>query len=333
MASALPEARPHIVVLATGGTIAGAADPRSKAAYNAGAVSAEALLAAVPGADGIARLTTEQVAAIGSQDMSGTIWLALAGRIAALDADPTVDAILVTHGTDTMEETALFLDLTHGGETPVVMVGAMRPSTATSADGPANLMAALMVAASPESRGRGVVVVLNDVIHGARDVTKTSTTALETFQSPNVGPLGRVTPNGVRYFAPPPSRLPALPRPAALPPVTILHAYAGMDDLLVQAAVAAGVRGLVLAGVGDGNAPGPVIATLAQAAKAGIAGVRASRCPTGPVLRNIEVSDDALGLVASGHLNPAKARVLLQLLLANGVRDPASLQAAFDAVG
>lgn len=333
MTSAHPEALPHILVLATGGTIAGAADPRSRAAYNAGEVSAEALLAAVPGAAEIARLTTEQVAAIGSQDMSETVWLALARRIAAGVSDPAVDAILLTHGTDTMEETALFLHLTHGGETPVIMVGAMRPSTATSADGPANLMAALMVAASPQSRGRGVLVVLNDMIHGARDVTKTSTTAVETFQSPNFGALGRVTANGVRYFDPVRPRPAPLPLPDALPPVMILHAHAGMDARLVKAAIAAGARGLVLAGVGDGNAPGPVIAALADAARDGIACVRASRCPTGPVLRNIEVSDDALGLVAAGHLNPAKARVLLQLLLAGGITDPAGLQTAFDAVG
>lgn len=331
MASAQP--RPHIVVLATGGTIAGAADARSSGGYNSGEVSADDLLAAVPGAAEVARLSTEQVAAIGSQDMSEQVWFALARCIAALDADPAVDAILVTHGTDTMEETALFLHLVHGGETPVVMVGAMRPSTATSADGPANLLAALMVGASPQTRGRGVVVVLNDIVHGARDITKTSTTALETFQSPNFGPLGRVTPNGVRYFDPPRPRPQPLAVPEALPPVAILHAHAGMDDLLVKAAIASGVKGLVLAGVGDGNAAAPVIAALAGAAKAGLACVRASRCPTGPVLRNIEVSDDALGLVAAGHLNPAKARVLLQLLLANGITDAARIQAAFDAIG
>lgn len=325
--------RPKVVLLATGGTIAGSADARSPAAYNAGAVSAEALLAAVPESGSIARLAAEQLAAIGSQDMSETVWLALARRIAALDADPEVDAILVTHGTDTLEETALFLDLTHGGETPVILVGAMRPSSATSADGPANLLAALMVAVSPETRGRGVVVVLNDVVHGARDVTKTSTTAVETFQSPNFGPLGRVTPNGVRYFNPPPPRRAPLGLPDALPPVAILHAHAGMDDVLLRAAWTSGARGLVLAGVGDGNGARPVITALAEAAAAGLACVRASRCPAGPVLRNIEVSDDALGLVAAGHLNPAKARVLLQLLLANGITDAPSLQAAFDAVG
>lgn len=330
---AFAQTPPHIVVLATGGTIAGTADARSSGGYNSAEVPADDLLAAVPGAAEIARLSIEQVAAIGSQDMSDEVWFALARRIAALDADPAVDAILVIHGTDTMEETALFLHLVHGGETPVVMVGAMRPSSATSADGPANLFAALTVGASPQTRGRGVVVVLNDVIQGARDITKTSTTALETFQSPNFGPLGRVTPHGARYFDPPRLRPAPLGVPEALPPVAIIHAHAGMDDLLVKAAITGGAKGLVLAGVGDGNAASPVIAAMAEAARHGLACVRASRCPTGPVLRNIEVSDDALGLVAAGHLNPAKARVLLQLLLANGITDAARIQAAFDAIG
>lgn len=321
---------PRIVILSTGGTIAGAADARSKGGYNAGAVSAESLIAAVPGAAEIARIDFEQVAAIGSQDITDEVWITLARRIRDLAARDDVDAILVTHGTDTMEETALFLHLTLATDKPVVMVGAMRPSTALSGDGPANLRAALMVAAHPDSRDRGVLVVLNDTIHGARDVTKTSTTQVETFQSPNLGPLGYVTPNGAVFLRRASPRL-TFPLPEApLPRVSILHAHAGMDDMLAKAAIEAGARGLVLAGVGDGNAARTVIAALAEAAKAGVVGVRASRCPLGPVLRNIEVSDDALGLVAAGLHNPAKARVLLQVLLANGVTTPDTIQAAFD---
>lgn len=322
---------PRIMILSTGGTIAGAADARSKGAYNAGAVRAETLIAAVPGAAEIARVAFEQVAAIGSQDITDAVWLTLARRITALVAQADVDGVLVTHGTDTMEETALFLHLTLPTDKPVVMVGAMRPSTALSGDGPANLRAGLMVAAHPESRGRGVMVVLNDTIHGARDVTKTSTTQVETFQSPNLGPLGYVTPNGAVFLRKPGQRLTLpLPEAAPLPRVAIIHAHAGMDDQLAKAAIAGGARGLVLAGVGDGNAARTVIATLVEAAMTGVVGVRASRCPLGPVLRNIEVSDDALGLVAAGLLNPAKARVLLQLLLANGVTTPDAVQAAFD---
>ncbi|MEW6255292.1 MAG: asparaginase [Pseudomonadota bacterium] len=328
-ASPLP--LPRVVILSTGGTIAGAADARSKGGYNAGAVSAESLIAAVPGVEEMARLSFEQVAAIGSQDMTDEVWIALARRIRDVAAREDVDALLVTHGTDTMEETALFLHLTLATDKPVVMVGAMRPSTALSADGPANLRAAIMVAIHPDSRARGVMVVLNDTIHGARDVTKTSTTQVETFRSPNLGALGYVTPNGVVFLreAGPRLTLP-LPEEAPLPRVFILHAHAGMEETLAKAAIAGGARGLVLAGVGDGNGARAVIGALAEAAKEGIVGVRASRCPVGPVLRNIEVSDDALGLVAAGLHNPAKARVLLQLLLANAVTAPALIQAAFD---
>lgn len=321
---------PRVVILSTGGTIAGAADARSQGAYNAGAMRAETLVAAVPGAAELARIDFEPVAAIGSQDITDEVWITLARRITALAAQEDVDAILVTHGTDTMEETALFLHLTLATDKPVVMVGAMRPSTALSGDGPANLRAGLMVATNPESRGRGVVVVLNDTIHGARDVTKTSTTQVETFQSPNLGPLGYVTPNGAVFFRRPMLHLTfPVPERAPLPRVFILYAHAGMDDTLVKAAIGAGARGLVLAGVGDGNAASKAMAALAEASAKGVIGVRASRCPQGPVLRNIEVSDDKLGVVVSGLLNPAKARVLLQLLLANGESDLEAIQAAF----
>lgn len=325
-----PSSLPHIVILSTGGTIAGAADARSKGGYNAGAVSAQSLIAAVPGAQDIARIDFERVAAIGSQDITDEVWLILAERISELAARDDVDALLVTHGTDTMEETALFLHLTLATDKPVVMVGAMRPSTALSGDGPANLRAGLMVAANPESRNRGVMVVLNDTIHGARDVTKTGTTQVETFLSPNLGPLGYVTPNGAVFLRRPAPRLTfPVPKAAPLPRVFILYAHAGMDDTLLKAAISAGAHGLVLAGVGDGNAAHSAIVGLAEATKIGVIGVRASRCLKGPTLRNIEVSDDELGFVVSGLLNPAKARVLLQLLLAHGITDLGAVQTAF----
>lgn len=325
---------PHIAILATGGTIAGIADARSEGGYNAGQVSPEALLAAVPQAARLARISAQQVAAIGSQDMNDEVWFALARRIMLLLADEDVDGIVVTHGTDTLEETALFLHLVLPHTKPLVVVGAMRPSTAISADGPMNLFAAIQLASDARAAGRGTLVVLNDTIHGAADVTKTSTTAVQTFVSPNFGPLGHVTPNGVHFFRPPVSSSPPLPLPHAppLPRVAIVYAHAGMDGLDIEAAVEGGARGLVLAGVGDGNASGSAIAALARAVQVGIPVVRSSRVGSGPVLRNIEVSDDAHGFVAAHFLNPAKARVLLQLLLANGVREPLALQAAFDAV-
>lgn len=329
---AMADALPHLVVLTTGGTIAGAADPRSQSGYDAGKVSGASLVAAVPGLDRLARIDTEAVAAIGSQDMNDTVWFDLAARIKALAKDPSVDGILITHGTDTMEETALFLDLVTDTEKPVVLVGAMRPSTAISADGPANLYEAALVARDPAARGRGVLVVLNDTIHGAADVTKTSTTALDTFRSPNFGPVGSVSPNGVTFFGPPPPRtVYPMPKQAPLPAVDILYARAGMDARPVAGMLAEGVKGIVLAGVGDGNASKEVIAALGDAVKKGVVVVRASRTGSGAVMRNIEIDDDKLGFVAAGYYNPAKARVLLQVLLADGVTNTAAVQKAFSA--
>lgn len=321
---------PRIVVLATGGTIAGAADPRSQSGYNSGAVSAEALLASVPGIGMHAQLSAEQIASIGSQDMNEGVWFQLAQRIDALAKDPGVTGIVVTHGTDTMEETALFLDLVTTTDKPIVLVGAMRPSTAVSADGPRNLLEAVMVAADPKAKGRGALVVLNDTIHGARDVTKTNTVSVQTFQSLNFGPVGGVSPDAVAFSAPPPPhRHLDLPQAGPLPRVDIIYAYAGVDAAPVDAAVKAGAKGLVLAGVGDGNASKATIAALQAAAKAGIPVVRASRTGSGPVLRNIELNDDELGFSAAAFYAPAKARVLLQLLIANGRTTPAQVQPAY----
>lgn len=321
---------PRVVLLATGGTIAGAADPRSQSGYNAGAVSAEALLASVPGIGMHAQLTAEQIASIGSQDMNESVWFQLAQRIDALAKDPGVAGIVITHGTDTMEETALFLDLVTATDKPIVLVGAMRPSTAVSADGPRNLLEAVMVAADPKAKGRGALVVLNDTIHGARDVTKTNTVSVQTFQSLNFGAVGGVSPDAVAFYAPPaPRRHLDLPAAGPLPRVEIIYAYAGVDAAPVDAAVKSGARGLVLVGVGDGNASKATIAALQAAAKAGIPVVRASRTGSGPVLRNIELNDDELGFSAAAFYAPAKARVLLQLLIANGRITPAQVQPAY----
>lgn len=324
---------PHIVILATGGTIAGAADARSAAGYNAGAVSPEQLIAAVPGIEKVARISAEQVASIGSQDMNEEVWFKLARRIAELTAQSDVDGIVVTHGTDTMEETATLLQMVVPRGKPVVLVGSMRPSTALSADGPLNLLEATMVAAAPEARNRGVMVVLNDTIHGAADVTKTNTTAVETFHSPNRGAIGHVSLNGATFFLPPPPGAVTYTLPAAppLPKVAIVYAHAGMDAGVVKAALEGGARGIVLAGVGDGNASEATIAALAEAAKAGVAVVRSSRTGSGAVLRNIEVNDDSNGFTAARYLNPAKARVVLQVLLANGISAPDRVQEAYDA--
>jgi L-asparaginase len=190
----------NIVILATGGTIAGAAASGTQAGYTSGAVTIDAMLAAVPGIDKLASIKGEQVSNVGSQDMSFEILLKLAKRINELTAKADVDGIVITHGTDTMEESAYFLNLTVKTEKPVVMVGSMRPSTAVSADGPLNLYNAIAVAADPNAKGRGVLVVMNDEIHAAHSLTKMSTTAVETFMSPKRGIVGIIHYGKADYY-------------------------------------------------------------------------------------------------------------------------------------
>ncbi len=324
---------PRLRLLATGGTIAGAQTSPAERGYRAAAFSMEALLAAVPQVAALARLEVEQVAALGSQDMDEATWLKLAARTqAALDDDGIAGAV-ITHGTDTMEETAFFLNLTVRSEKPVVLVGAMRPATAISADGPMNLYNAIAVAAQPAGRGRGVLVVANDEIHFAREVAKTNTTQVGTFRATHRGLAGLVNAGRLHLYGPPVRRHTlhsefSLAGVTALPRVEIVYAYAGMGRDLVDAAVRAGARGLVIAGVGDGNVGAAALAACAEAAKAGVAVVRASRTGGGVVERNIEIDDDALGFIAADELNPAKARVLLQLGLTR-TREPRALQELF----
>jgi len=325
-------ALPHIIVLATGGTIAGQASNRSAIGYQAGKVSGADLIAAVPGLDHLANVSAEQISSIGSQDMNDKVWFDLARRIRDSFSKNQADGVVITHGTDTMEETAFFLSLVLNPDKPVVLVGSMRPSTAVSADGPANLYEAVEVAASPQARGRGVLVVLNDTIHDARRVTKSNTTSVETFRSPDGGPVGYVDPASVRFVTPviaaahPPYRLPAT---QPLPRVDIVYAHSNMDAAPITDAVKDGAKGIVLAGVGDGNASQAAIDALAAAAKSGVLVVRASRVGSGFVNRNVEVNDDRLGFVASLDLNPQKARVLTQLLIADGITSPKDVQKAF----
>src|SRR5215475_11513710 len=193
LASAAGKNKANVVILATGGTIAGAAATGTQAGYTSGAVNIDTMIAAVPGIRDLANIKGEQISNVGSQDMSFDILLKLAKRINELAASPDVDGIVITHGTDTMEESAFFLNLTAKTDKPVVMVGSMRPSTAVSADGPLNLYNAVGVAAEPQARGRGVLVLMNDWIHAAHSLTKTSTTAVQTFMSPLRGLVGVAT--------------------------------------------------------------------------------------------------------------------------------------------
>ena len=184
---------PNVIILATGGTIAGTgASCTTTVGYTAATVGVQSLINAVPELAKVAKVSGEQVFQIASENMSNEHWLTLAKRVNALLAQPNVDGIVITHGTDTLEETAYFLDLVVKSKKPVVLVGAMRPSTAMSADGPINLYNAVLLAASPEAVGKGVLVAMNDQINAARDVTKTNTSTLDTFRTPELGLLGYI---------------------------------------------------------------------------------------------------------------------------------------------
>jgi L-asparaginase len=324
---------PNVVILATGGTIAGAQPKEGDPGYKSGALSIESLVAAAPGMDKFAKVTGEQIAAIGSQDMNDGVWFKLANRANQLLATPDVDGIVVTHGTDTLEETAYFLDLVIKSDKPVVLVGSMRPATSTSPDGPLNLYNAVAVAADPNAKGRGVLVVANDDLHSGRDIQKTNTTDVQTFQSPERGIVGEIYYGKGNYFTFPSTRHTtksefSLEGLTEMPRVDIIYAHENADGALVRAAVAAGAKGIVLAGVGDGNGTKDLIDALADAVKKGVIVVRASRVGSGIVRRNIELNDDALGLVAAMELNPQKARVLLRLGLTK-TKDAKEIQKFF----
>lgn len=314
------QTKPNVVILATGGTIAGAAATGTQAGYTSGAVTIDAMLAAVPGIKDLANVKGEQVSNVGSQDMTFDIMLTVAKRINALLAQNDVDGIVVTHGTDTMEETAFFLNLVVKSDKPVVMVGSMRPSTAVSADGPLNLYNGVGVAVDPNARGRGVLVVMNDWIHAAHSLTKTSTTAVQTFMSPLRGLVGVAAYGKNDFYNTPVWKHTSgsefdVTNVNKLPRVDIVFGCADMSADLIDASVANGAKGIVIAGVGNGNMNQASLDAAARAAKKGVVVVRSSRVATGAVGRNVEVNDDKLNLVASDELNPQKSRILLMLAL------------------
>lgn len=326
--------KPTVVVLATGGTIAGAAASGAQASYTSGKVTIDAMLDAVPGIRDLANLKGEQVANVGSQDMSFEVLLKLVKRINELLATNDVDGIVVTHGTDTLEESAFFLNLTVKSDKPVVIVGSMRPSTAISADGPLNLYNAVAVAADPNAKGRGVLVVMNDWIQGAHSLTKTSTTAVQTFMSPLRGLVGVSAYGKNDYYNNPSWKHTTesefdVSGVTALPRVDIIFADLDMNPDLIDCSVKNGAKGIVIAGVGNGNMNKASIDAAARAVKQGVVVVRSSRVATGTVGRNVEVKDDELGFIASDELNPQKSRILLSLALLKPHR-PEQIQQMFE---
>lgn len=321
--------KPNVVILATGGTIAGSAASNTEmTGYKAGVLGIDVLLTAVPEIHKVANVKGEQISNIGSQSMTNEIWLKLAKRINELLAKPDVDGVVITHGTDTLEETAYFLNLVTKSDKPVVIIGSMRPATAISADGPVNILNAVNLAASKEAKGRGVLIAMNDNINGARDVQKTNTLRVDTFQSPELGYLGYFE-NGHPVFYRATTRkhtkdaefdvsgLNDLPR------VDIIYSHVNDDGKMAEAAVANGAKGIVHAGTGNGSIHGAAEPALHEAEKKGIVIVRSTRVPNGPT------TWDQVGFVHAGTLNPQKARILLQLGLTK-TNDPQKISEMFE---
>ncbi|NHZ90647.1 type II asparaginase [Massilia sp. CCM 8733] len=311
----------NVTILATGGTIAGTgASSTTTVGYTAATVGVQNLIKAVPELGKVANVTGEQVFQIASENMSNEHWLTLAKRVNVLLAQNNVDGVVITHGTDTLEETAYFLSLVVKSRKPVVLVGAMRPSTALSADGPINLYNSVMLAASPEAVGKGVLVAMNDQIQSARDVTKVNTSTLDSFRTSELGLLGYIQGSKPFFYRQSLRKhttetefdIGAL---QSLPQVDIVYGYANMNPVAVDAFMAAGAKGIIHAGVGDGSLAGKVVPALKAARAKGAIIVRASRVGQGILARNGEANDDQLDFVAADTLNPQKARILLMLAL------------------
>ena len=324
-------AKPKIRIIATGGTIAGVSASATSSAYGAGQVGIQTLIDAVPQIKELADVSGEQLVNIGSQDMNDAVWLKLAKRINQL-LSGDYDGVLVTHGTDTMEETAYFLSLTVHSDKPVILVGSMRPSTAISADGPANLYNGVAALVDPSSKGHGVMACMNNQLIDAKSLIKTHTTDCATFKG-TYGEMGYVY-NGKPYYIFEPTykhttrSIFNVDNLEKLPKVGIIYGYANCSTLPIEAFFKADFDGIVLAGVGDGNFYKDVFDVAVQMQESGTQIVRASRVPTGPTCLNGEVNDSKYHFVAALNLNPQKARVLLQLALTK-TRDWQQIQKYF----
>lgn len=323
----------RIKILATGGTIAGEGCPEaSGSVYRAGVIPIGKILETVPGIAGEAELSAEQVCSIDSKDMTEKQLLMLSARVEEILKREDTDGLVITHGTDTMEETAFFLQMTVPSAKPVVLTGAMRPATAPGADGPENLLCAVRTAASDESVGRGVLVVMNDRIEGALDVTKRNTSLVSAFASPNRGPLGEIREGRPFYF----ERTPAERRRRTfcirgrkdLPKVEVIYGHSGADGSMVRAAVRSGVKGIVYAGMGNGSVHAEDEKELILATRQGVAVVLSTRVGSGAVTSS-RFSETAENIILSGDLNPQKARLLLQLALTE-TDDPKRISEIFN---
>jgi glutamin-(asparagin-)ase len=322
-----------VMILATGGTIAGAgASAINSATYAAAKVGVDKLIAGLPELGKVANVKGEQVFQVASESLTDDNLLTLAKRVSALSKQPDVDGIVITHGTDTLEETAYFLTLTVHTAKPIIVVGSMRPGTALSADGALNLYNAVNVAASKDAMGKGVLVTMNDEIQSGRDVSKTVNIKTEAFKS-QWGPLGMVVEGRNYWFRAPVKRhtmqsefdIDAI---TALPPVQIAYGYEGVSPVAIDALGASGIQALVHGGTGNGSVANRIVPNLQKVRASGIAVIRSSRVPDGFVLRNAEQPDDQYDWVVAHDLRPQKARILAMVAMTK-TRDTKELQRIF----
>lgn len=329
--------KPHIAIVSTGGTIvsSGASDTQMTG-YSIQGLKVDDLIVAVPSLDKIAKITVHPVCNIPSSCINEAIWGQLCEVVQHLANNTNVDGIVITHGTDTMEETAFFLNLVLKTNKPVVITGAMRPATALSADGPLNLYNAVQVAGCEEACGKGVLIILNGLITGARDTTKTNTTSVQTFQSRDFGAYGYVIGSDIEFFSQSTKphtlqtafTLESLLSSSGWPRVDIVYTHGGEDGLFIDAAVKAGAKGIVYAGTGHGTVSEKAEEALVNAVKSGVIVVRASRTGSGLVLDGLTRWQDA-GFIPSRSLSPQKARILLELSLAQWGSDQPQIAKAF----
>lgn len=314
--------KPRVAVIATGGTIAGAGATAASAGYSPAQITVNAILDQVPGLGDVAEVIPLQLCQISSQNMNLDVLVRLAHMIDSLFAGNLADGVVVTHGTDTMEESAYFINLTVPHPNPVVFVGSMRPSTSLSADGPMNLYNAISVASSTEARGKGTMILLNDYLLSADDVTKSNSVNVNAFECPNYGSMGVVR-GGVPYFSREPmtkhtynSDFDINTLPSKLPRVDIVNSYVSADDVAFKAFVAAGAEGIVVNGVGHGNATESIMNYAAQVSQKSdpVVVVRTTRVFRGGVTTELE--DSFQGQIAGWYKSAQKARILLTLALA-----------------
>ena len=307
---------PVVKLIATGGTIAMKIDPVKKAPVPA--ISGEDLVATVPEIAKVARIEVQNISNVPSGYMNPERWVALQKEVVKTLARPEVAGVIVSHGTDTLEETAYFLDLTVKSDKPIVLIGAQRNASESDFDGPRNLLNATRICVSPAAKGMGAMIAMNNQINAARDVTKTHTSDVETFKSGDFGFLGVADNDRVIFYRAPVRRQYVPLQQDNLPYVEVIATYGGADGKLIRAAVDAGAKGLVIAAFGWGNVPIPMYDTIKEVAARGVAVVISTRVWNGRVLPHYgylgggKTLKDA-GAVFADNLSPQKARLLLML--------------------